>query len=503
MTDENKSNQVRKWGVRAGVVGVAASALTTFALMRGGEGDSPQQPDTRDGNVPTLKKAEETPPLSKKAEEALPLSKLTRIQPTKEGEQILKRLATKGDKMIKLPSESGEVNRNKKSLKWLGDAVKDIPGTSLQRIDEEGYRDAVVIEKGDGKKEIWYVEISGGDTFAKYGEEEFTLVNKNDPQMIAFFNRNSGDAGENAGHILDVLNQARRNADSQRNDPAEVKKFDLTKKRPIGYLCFNGFAKNERPRYQEYSKALPELLQRCGYDMVCLDDTKRITELEAIPSPTAVAGLIGNPTLGGIAGFMATPKESNAKLVERQVEALYQQGVRDFYLNFLTHGDKKEGMGGADGVYLKGEMKNLLLKYPDSRFTVDATGCEGGGWIGMMREFEDVPEAPEGRVSVFVHTREDLSIRSEEYQRLLIKGLTDMADGAPGAPKTYGEAHLRADDETKRATKGRYDPQYWKSRPDQKSVRTAQHKLNPPGEGDRQYQDLVGLVQDNEQKGRC
>src|SRR4051812_15720932 len=74
--------------------------------------------------------------------------KLTRIQPTKEGEEILKRLALKGEEVIKRPVKAGEGEMEKKSLEWLATAVKDIPGASLKPVDEKGYHYALVIKKG-------------------------------------------------------------------------------------------------------------------------------------------------------------------------------------------------------------------------------------------------------------------------------------------------------------------------------------------------------------------
>lgn len=457
-------------------------------------------------------------------EDAAPSKTLTRIQPTKEGADILKQLAAKGEEVIKSASKTGETYVSKKSIEWLTTAVKDIPGASMKTVDEKGYRHALVIKKKNGKEDVWYVQRAGARMgfFGMWLGSEFTLINKNDPQMIVIFNRAPKDAKKDSEQVLDALREARRDTKSQKNDPAGVKAFDLTKKRPIGYLCFNGFDESDRStrtQYFEYSNALPELLKNCGYDMVCLDNKNRIEELKAHLAPGAVAGLAANPTLGGLAAFAANHVETPAKLVERRIDALYKQGVRDFYLNFLTHGDRKKGLMGVDGIWLNGEeMKKMLLKYKDCTFAIDATGCEGGGLIGMMRDFKDVPDAPEGRIGVFVHTKEDRSILSHDYQTLLIKGLMDMADGKEGAPKTYGEAHHRADRETKRTTNGQYDPEFWKSRPGKKSRRTAKNDPtpNPLAEIARQYftghtpaydslepqHNLSGLVKQSEQKFR-
>ncbi len=447
----------------------------------------------------------DTPYARKRADEKLdpqtenpPLKQLTQIQSTNQGTEILKRLAAQGNDLLKSPSSAGGVSLNKKNLEWLTSVIKDLPGASVKAIDEQGFHHALVIEKENKKEDVWYIKSIGpalGGLFG-FGSWGFTFIHKDDPQTIAV---HEGKMNLSEKDLLHILDEARHNAISQKNDPAGVKAFDLTKQRPIGYLCFNGFDeddKTSRTQYYDYSNALPELLTRCGYDMVCLDNKKRITELEGLPTPNAVAGLIANPSIRGFAGFVATPYENNAKLIERQVDALYQQGVRDFYLNFLTHGDKKDGMKAYDGAWLKGEdLKKILLKYSNCNFAIDATGCEGGGLIGMMRDFKDAPDAPEGRIGVFVHTKEDFSTLSHEYQSLLVKMLADMADGVKDAPQTYGAAHYRADIERRRLSNGRHDPEFLKSMPGQASLKTAQNDGFQPGLRDAgAQQQVVGNI---------
>lgn len=461
----------------------------------------------------------DTPHVKKLADEKLaPAKTLTRIQPTKEGEETIKRLAAQGQDLLKAPTPTGETRVGEKNIEWLGSVIKDLPGASLKKVDENGYHHALVIAKENKKEEVWYIRsigVTGPVFFMGFGGGwGFTFINKEDPQAIAVY---EGDSKLDKAGLLNILDEARHNAAGQKNDPAGAKKFDLTKKRPIGYLCFNGFDesdKQSRQQYYEYSHALPELLNSCGYDMVCLDNKKRITELQKMPNPDAVTALVANPSLSGIATFAATPFESNAKLVERQVEALHRQGVRDFYLNFLTHGDRKEGMKAYDGSWFKGDdLKDILLKYGDCRFTIDATGCEGGGLIGMMRNFKDAADAPEGRVGVFVHTKEDFWTLSHDYQSLLVKVLADMASGAKDAPQTYGEAAYRADLERRRLTNGRHDPEFWKSMPGQPSIRTAQNDTSRPARPqdaaafaaltDARREWAEKLKYDDEPKGRC
>ncbi len=450
----------------------------------GADGAQPPRESVAPPATPYSKKLA-AEPAEPRAEKAEPVKTLTRIQPTKEGTETIKRLADQGDAFIKTPTTKGGVNLNQKNIEWLTAIAKDMPGASLKPVDENGYHHALVIKGEDNKEDVWYIKHIGPSGFGFFGFAAswgLTFVNKDDPQIIAVHEGNSKLSAKDLQHHLD---EARSRATSQKNDPASQKKFDLTKERPIGYLCFNGFDesdKTSRTQYYEYSRALPELLKRCGYDMVCADDKNRISELQALPSPRAVASLVANPGLDGIAAFAATPFENNDQLVEKQIAALHRQGVRDFYLNFLTHGDAKKGLLGYDDAWLKtDDLKKILLKYSDCRFAIDATGCEGGGLIAMMRDFKDAPDAPEGRVAVFVHTKEEFSTLSHEYQSLLVKMLSDMADGGKDAPKTYGEAHYRTDLERRRLSNGRHDPEFWKSMPGQPSLRTAQNDAPKSG----------------------
>jgi hypothetical protein len=475
----------------------------TAGLLLGGVG-AEAAPPPRGSIAP-----QETPHSRKLADEpAQPVKTLAHIQPTKEGEETIKRLAAEGDALIKTPVTAGGVKLNQKNIDWFNAITKDIPGASLKAMDENGYHHALVLTGEDKKEDTWYIKNIGvsGAVFFGFGSWGFTLVNKDDPQMLAV---HEGKMKLSAKEFLHILQEARISAISQKNDPAGQKKFDLTKERPIGYVCFNGFDesdKTSRTQYYEYSKALPELLKRCGYDMVCLDDKSRITKLQALPSPRAVASHAANPSFDGITRFAATPLENNAQLVERQIAALHKQGVRDFYLNFLSHGDAKKGLLGYDDVWLKADdLKKILVTYSDCRFTIDATGCEGGGLIGMMRDFKDAPDAPEGRVTVFVHTKEELSTLSHEYQALLIKLLADMAEGGKDAPKTYGEAHYRTDMERRRLSNGRHDPEFWKSMPGQPSLRTAQNdapRRGLPAELHHAWAVKIKHDEQDEQKGR-
>jgi hypothetical protein len=482
----------------------------TAGLLLGGIG--------ADGTAPQrVEAAPPATPYSKKITPE-PVGGVSSIQPTKEGGEIIKRLADQGDAFIKTPSKAGGMKLSQKNIDWLTAITKDIPGASVKAIDENGYHHALVMPGEDKKEDVWYIQSIGvsGPVFFGFGSWGFTFVNKDDPHMLAV---HEGSAKLSTKEFLHIMQEARLGGISQKNDPAGQKKFDLTKERPIGYLCFNGFDESDkttRTQYYEYSRALPELLKRCGYDMVCLDDKNRITEMQALPSPRAVASLVANPNLDGIVAFAATPFENNAQLVERQIAALHKQGVRDFYLNFLSHGDAKKGLLGYDDAWLHADdLKKILVKYGDCKFTIDATGCEGGGLIAMMRDFKDAPDAPEGRVAVFVHTKETLSTLSHEYQSLLIKMLADMADGVKGAPQTYGEAHYRTDLERRRLSNGRHDPEFWKSMPGQPSLRTAQNdapKHRLPDVAERQtfaayapvneWIDKIKNDEPNEPKGR-
>src|SRR4051812_12086176 len=61
--------------------------------------------------------------------------RLTRVSATKEGDEVIKRLADQGDALIKTPTPKGEIV-SKDNLAWLAGIVKDIPHASVKEVNE-------------------------------------------------------------------------------------------------------------------------------------------------------------------------------------------------------------------------------------------------------------------------------------------------------------------------------------------------------------------------------
>lgn len=400
------------------------------------------------------------------------LKSLPRFQSTPEGEKFVKEEAAevakkeaykeKARKVVPHLFKEGSIDPE--SVNLFASLFKDSKDVTFKKIDADGYHHALIRKKADGSEDIWYQKYTALD-----GPNRNTarwvihFVHKDDPEMIShwegYFHKQLDML---RGSIVQSLDDARENIYSERNDLAEVKKFDLPKDKPIGYLCFNGFGKkdSEDPNYFkteiDRGKVLPELLTRCGYDMVCADDVQKKTPVKKLG-------------------------ENSAQYIEQEVEKLYQKGVRNFYLNFLAHGLSDatwvefESNGKKVSEPISGQdFRKILTKYQDCTFAIHTVACRGGGLIGMMREFEDNPEAQPGRVTVFTEAKEGFDGGANLYGSRLISVLAAMADHVEGAPKTYGEAHYRADIKTRHALYSN-DPEFWKSMPGEKSKRTAKN----------------------------
>jgi hypothetical protein len=212
--------------------------------------------------------------------------------------------------------------------------------------------------------------------------------------------------------------------------------------------------------YRDYQRMHPELLSRCGYNMVS-NNNNQVIDL----------------------------REDPARTVRQHIAALHAQGVRNFYLNFDAHGSENGITCSWDGPnnsnnfsrLTSRELGNILKEFPGCSFTIDTDACHGGGVLEMARELRNVPGAP--TVNVFTHTTEDRTAAGRVYFTSMASLLDDMANHRPGAPTTYGEAHIRAAQATGHHTLADgvvRRPQFLTNRPDQSGNQiTQQHQPTP------------------------
>jgi len=158
-----------------------------------------------------------------------------------------------------------------------------------------------------------------------------------------------------------------------------------------------------------------------------------------------------------------------------QVDLYYQKGVRNFYFSVLLHGTKDAIVMGNKKIP-PSAFSEMFREYSDCRFTMNAVSCYGGGLADEMEQFVDYPGAQEGRVSVFMQTKEDVinyaAVTGDDYSTLYNAALSvylmQGIDNRSGKKLTYGEAHLLADRYAK--IHGFNDAEVFCSRPDRKSA---------------------------------
>lgn len=259
----------------------------------------------------------------------------------------------------------------------------------------------------------------------------------------------------------------------EHTDPANVKSFDLPRNKPIGYISFDGmecqtdtilFSNSKEIQY-----ALPEAMVAAGYQMVTENNERKVT-----------------------------PKKKED--IEKHIKALYDAGIRDFYLSFNAHGNSHETTFSWDEKGEKkettinsNEMRDLLEKYDDCTFAIQTISCRGGGMIRAMEIFDDKKDAPKNRVALFTMTKQDSENFDDVcyYQRQMLMQLKAMQDKSKGAPKTYGEAHLCADKNSKSTRITTFNqgvqyqdvnPEAWLSQPGAPCKRTSM--LTPKNKSD-------------------
>lgn len=332
---------------------------------------------------------------------------------------------------------------------------------------ENGYHYAFCVQHTGGREETWYVSESPfyKDQFPKGlrpGAERLALWKggangKPDKRIQAFCSPDD---------LFDVKKKSLRPATviaacwdatlsykSECRDAARMRRFDLPKDRPIGYIGLidaNPFDDPIIASIVDDMKYWPELLVACGYKV--LDDAA------ARYIPVA---------------------DDPAVILTRSIEAQKKKGIRDFYLNLTGHGNPhgvhfrygKEGQTHHE-VLTSAQLFALFDAHLDCTFTVSTVACHGGGYGPAMKRYKD-PSGKDGRITIFLQTK---------GHGLNQEGRLKGVEGAKGAPKAhstyycvffakellqgkgkggYGAAHLRADEASRKIIPS--DPEVWRS----------------------------------------
>jgi len=308
------------------------------------------------------------------------------------------------------------------------------PGMRLKKTNHPDYPYAFVVNG----TETWFI-----DAFSTPGHTTMTLLADDQITKTRIHIDIAKDLDLKL--IQKQIEKAKANRQLEEMDNAAVRKFDLPKNRPIGYVCIS-----DQENREKQGRLLPEFMNAAGYDMVQLEE--RMTIMDGSQDPKEV--------------------------MSQNIEALHAAGVRDFYIHLLAHGNRRLGiafLGKKGKTYISfGDLKEIFSRYPDCTFIINTIACFGGGYADDLEEFEDHRMAQEGRIVFFLHSKRDTTSYSY-YNGVLTKYLNMMAEGAEDAPKTYGEAHYMTDLYLKKAKD--LDAEYWKSRPGKKSIRTAKKEI--------------------------
>ena len=339
-------------------------------------------------------------------------------------------------------------------------------GAAMQLVttNENGFKFAIEVDD-HGKKETWYLgEMEWfRDQFPQglqFSEVAFALWKKGVDGKVDPRSQNTFFATEvfdvfDKDFRYDALREKMREGESRAvdevKDPSNIRKYDLPKGKPIGYLGLM----DANPTNDVITAGMvgdvtsfPRLMNSLGYNFVRTGDSDAI-------KPGADIELV----------------------LRDRLMTLRKNGVKDVFINLVAHGSPRGVMftygllgGGKANAPVRPEaLKKLFDEFSEMNFTVTTDACFAGGLGGLMKSYQD-PTGQKGRVHAFLQSKE--RIYNTEGR---MKG-TGGVDGAPEVfstaytifltkflkeGKPFGEAHWLADQETKKHVA--VDPQAWAS----------------------------------------
>ena len=244
------------------------------------------------------------------------------------------------------------------------------------------------------------------------------------------------------GSVAQTLNEAARKAikhyESEQRDDAGIKKVEISKGEPVGYVeladLSDSLIKRETAGARNFSQILGT-----RYDIVSPPGEKTLDMSKQGIDPNLI--------------------------LHAHIQKIHSRCLRNFFINVITHGSTKGFHFGKNMLYPE-DIKNLFLRFPDCKFTLNTIAFYGGGMGKAFEHFQDRAKAPKGRVTVFTQTKGDVvnystkfskdiqdkvqsaeELNSTKYTAALMHYLVH---GKDGRRLTYGEAHLLADRHAKR-----------------------------------------------------
>ena len=311
-------------------------------------------------------------------------------------------------------------------------------GVTVKKVDppENGRSYAVEVTVGS-TTERWYMAEA---ITSSIRQTDIVFQNASDLLMQGAgpINALFGSPEIRASAIKAVLATARSRRASETADAANVRSFDLPRGESILYT---GVFDQTDPTEENHARHFGAFLGSRGYDIVG----------------------------GGTDTFPATMNLLGS--LESRFDNALRAGIRNHYLYFSVHGSGTRiafdtPSGGT--LYLEpSQLMNLFKKskYNDCRFVLRMNCCNSGGFRSgeMMEQFRAAGES--GRISVFIQTKPELPnpIRTTDTSARNPDGSRSRNFDTPydyylvhflNQGMTYGQAHVAADEATKRAWPG-------------------------------------------------
>ncbi|OGI18500.1 MAG: hypothetical protein A3B68_07075 [Candidatus Melainabacteria bacterium RIFCSPHIGHO2_02_FULL_34_12] len=329
---------------------------------------------------------------------------------------------------------------------------------------ENGYHIAFDV-KVNGRSERWYVSqepyykdqfpkdvLLGNTNLAFWKGREDGGVDKQTQTFILY--RELFKNGKlNTELLLERLEGATANRESEKKDEAGIKSFNLSKDRKIGYIGLTDYRWQKDPiiraNYDDV-KYFPEVMSHLGYQMVVANN--------------------GEP-------IVVTRPDTPKRILIREIEKLKEEGIRDFFIDIASHGDEAATLF-YDNVtncpcnnLFPRDLTEIFEKFPDCTVTMKSIACGGGGVSDEISSFKESSgienrgtvflqskifgRTQEGRLSEKSATSDIPKPHSTYYNVFFINHLL--------SGKSYGEAHILADEASKKLVPS--DPEVWRTSP--------------------------------------
>lgn len=326
---------------------------------------------------------------------------------------------------------------------WVGTS-SDGQELTFSSVSEKGYKYAFITKSG----EKWYFSETPWfyDQFPDGIPEEMIELSiwKEGSEKTIHKQFNEGEVFKSNTidfeRLKELINEAEQIRGNEVQDPARIRGYRLSSA-PTGYIALVDGNKDD--------PIMSGMINDCRYFPQMLN---LIKDHEG----NNMYNLLSNN------GSEFIKVSGDPEWILRQhIKALYDAGIRDFYLNFAGHGNETAiffSTPEVDASLSPEELHAIFSDYSDCNFIVNTIACYGGGLADKMKSYKD-PSNREGRILMILQAKPftynlegrligepevkgSPKIFSSAYQIFNTKFLMDGLN--------FGEAHYQADLEAKK-----------------------------------------------------